>query len=117
MKTHGFAFAMAVTNLIFIIFIAARPPKENFDKIIVKEFEMVDDNGKIRASIKAESNGEVVFRLKDKRGNIRVKMGASEDGSALVLLDKNTKLGVFVMAKRDTSSITITSKDGKRKEY
>jgi hypothetical protein len=117
MKTHGFAFSMAVTNLILMICIAARPPKENFDKITVKEFEMVDDKGNMRASIKAESNGEVVFRLKDKRGIIRVKIGASEDGSALVLLDKNTNPGVFVMAKRDTSSITITNKDGKRREY
>ena len=117
MTTHGFAFATSVTNLILIIFIGARPAKENFDKITVKEFEMVDENGKMRASIKAESNGEVVFRLKDKRGIIRVKMGASEDGSALVLLDKDTHPGVFVMAKRDTSSITITSKDGKRREY
>jgi len=117
MKTNSFGFAMVVTNLILIICIAARPPKENFDKITVKEFEVVDDNGKMRASIKAESNGEVVFRLKDKRGIIRVKMGASEDGSALVLLDKHTHPGVFVMAKRDTSSITITNKDGKRREY
>ncbi len=117
MKTRGFTFALAITNLIIVFFIAARPPKENFDKITVKEFEMVDENGKVRASIKPESNGEVVFRLKDKRGIIRVKLGASEDGSALVLLDNNTKVGVFVMAKRDTSSITITNKDGKRREY
>ena len=117
MKTHGFAFVITVANLILIIFIAARSPKENFDKITVKEFEMVDDNGKVRASIRSESNGEVVFRLTDKRGIIRVKLGASEDGSALVLLDNNTKLGVFVTAKRDTSSITITNKNRKRREY
>lgn len=41
--------------------------------------------------VKVEPDGAVVFRLKDAQGNIRVKIGAGENGSGLVLLDGDTK--------------------------
>ena len=40
---------------------------------------MVDGNGKKRASIKVEPDGEIVFRMMDKTGTIRMKIGAGED--------------------------------------
>ena len=115
MKTKYIVIAL-VANFVLLIFFAGLPNNDRFDKITVKEFEMVDANGKQRASIKVEPNGEVVFRLKDKQGTIRVKLGASEEGSALVLLDNHTDPGIHAMAKRDTSVISITEK-GKRRKY
>jgi len=104
-------------GLILILFVASRPYQNTFDKITVREFEMLDQNGKKRASIKVELDGEVVFRMMDDTGTIRVKMGAGEDGSGLVLLDHHTNPGIHALATKKGSSFTVIGQDGKKREY
>jgi hypothetical protein len=53
----------------------------------------------------------LVFRLLDQRGRIRVKLGASEDGSGLVLGNDTTEPGVHILAKADGSSLRLANKD------
>lgn len=103
--------------LVIILLVATKPYQTSFDKITVREFEVVDDSGKKRASIKIEPGGEVVFRLMDKTGTIRVKMGAGEDGSGLVLLDDQTNPRMHALAKKSSTTLTITDADGKKREY
>jgi hypothetical protein len=91
--------------------------QQKFDKITVREFELVDKNGQQRVSIRAEDDGEVVFRLKDSTGTIRVKIGAGEDGSGLVLLNDETNVGIHALAKKDGTSITVVNKDGKERKF
>lgn len=79
-----------------------------------RTIELVDDKGQARAQLKVESDGEVVFRLRDSRGTIRVKLSASEDGSGLVLLNDETEPAVHALARRDGTTITLTEK-GKQK--
>jgi hypothetical protein len=69
--------------------------------------ELVDSRGRARAQLDVESNGEVVFRLRDAKGTIRVKIGASEDGSGLVFLNEATEPGVHILAKRTETSLTV----------
>jgi hypothetical protein len=73
-----------------------------------RSLELVDDRGLARAQLDVESTGEVVFRLRDASGTIRVKIGASEDGSGLVLLDEATAPGVHILARRAGTSVTLT---------
>src|ERR1041385_4639021 len=113
MKTQRLTLLLTLVNLIFLLLIAARSSNENFDKIVVREFEMIDQYGKRRASIKVEPEGEIVFRLTDQEGNIRVKLGADKLGSGLVLLDDETNPGVHAIAKKNKVLITVTGKDGK----
>ena len=48
-----------------------------------RTIELVDGRGQVRAQIKVERpSREVVFRLRDQDGQVRVKLGASRDGSA-----------------------------------
>ncbi|HEY7461005.1 MAG TPA: hypothetical protein VIC59_03915 [Gemmatimonadota bacterium] len=68
-----------------------------------------------------EPDGEVAFRLLDQNGTIRVKLGASEDGSGLLLLDETTEPGVHVVARRagtavrpTTTSLTLNGVEGRR---
>ena len=61
----------------------------------------------MRARLNVESDGQVVFRLLDARGTIRVKLGASEEGSGLVLLDASTEPGVHLLAKGTGTSLTL----------
>jgi hypothetical protein len=79
--------------------VASKSYQNTFDKINVHEFELVDKNNKRRASIKVEKGGEVVFRLFDSKETIRVKLGAEDDGSELVLLNDKTDPGMHVLAK------------------
>jgi hypothetical protein len=67
-------------------------------------------------------DGEVVFQLLDRNGTIRVKLGASEDGSGLLLLDGATEPGVHVIARRTgtstkpaTTSLTLRGPGGQRR--
>lgn len=88
----------------------------------IRVLELVDANGKVRSRLNVESSGEVVFRLFDQTGTIRVKLGAGEDGSGLVLNDETTEPGVHILARRapkpdrpKTTSITLTGAEGGRK--
>lgn len=102
--------------VIAFLLVATSPFQHTFDKITVREFELIDQQGKQRVSIKVEPDGEVVFRLKDNNETIRVKLGASEAGSGLVLLDDQTNVGIHALAKKE-STLTVIGENGKKKEY
>ncbi|HVR74557.1 MAG TPA: hypothetical protein VMT52_09505 [Planctomycetota bacterium] len=76
--------------------------------------ELVDEREQVRANLKVEPDGEVVFRLRDARGTIRVKLGASEGGSGLLLLDDRTEPAVHMLANRTGTTVTLAEK-GKEK--
>jgi hypothetical protein len=50
--------------------------------------------------------------MMDQEGTIRVKLGASIDGSALALLNELTAPGVHILAQQDDTSLTITNQSG-----
>jgi hypothetical protein len=49
----------------------------------------------------------------DETGTIRVKLGASKDGSGLVLVNDATELGVQILATASGSSVKLRSPDGR----
>jgi hypothetical protein len=57
---------------------------------------LVDERGQVRARLSTESTGEVVLRLLDQQGTIRVKLGASTDGSGVVLANDATDVGLRI---------------------
>jgi hypothetical protein len=77
--------------------------------------EVVDEHGQIRARLDVESKGEIVLRLLDQEGTIRVKLGAAKDGSGLVLANDATEPGVHILAKATGSSLRIKNKDGRER--
>jgi hypothetical protein len=92
------------------------------DVIRARRFELVDERGVVRSSLKIEPEGAVVFRLTDPKGEIRVKLGAGADGSGLLLTDETTEPGIHLLARRagtgdkpNTTRIVITGADGKQK--
>jgi hypothetical protein len=58
--------------------------------------ELVDDRGRLRSRLNVEADGTVVFRLFDQTGTIRVKLGADQNGSGLVMTDETTEPGVHI---------------------
>lgn len=77
--------------------------------------ELVDQRGKTRARLDVEPGGEVVFRLLDQQGTIRVKLGAGKDGSGLLLANDATEPGVHILAKAAGSSVRVVNKDGRER--
>jgi hypothetical protein len=75
--------------------------------------ELVDDAGRVRAQIDVERDGEVVLRLRDVQGAIRVKLGASQAGSGLVLLNQNTEPGVQLLAEASEAKLTLAEPGGR----
>jgi len=119
MRTHRLVITVTAINLGLLLFLlpqvklTAAPTAASV--VRAQAIELVDERGQIRAQLNVESNGEVVFRLRDAKGTIRVKLGASEDGSGLLLLNESTEPGVHILAKRTGTSLTLTGKGGRQR--
>lgn len=90
-------------------------PEQSFPSVIKgKSLELTDEKGTKRASIKVEPNGEVVFRLHNTKGEVRVKIGASDEGSGIVLLNDSTNPGIQALAKHSGGTLTLFDENGNR---
>lgn len=117
MNTNRLAIALTVINFILLIVVIAQSrmiANQTIPEVLrVRAFELVDENGRVRAQLNIdETNGEVIFRLRDEKETIRVKLGASEEGSGLLLINDLTEPGVHLMAKQDNTSLTLTDQSG-----
>lgn len=118
MKTQRLMMALTALNLlIMIVLLAKSGSTAQADPSVVRAqaIELVDAKGSVRAQLNVEESGETVFRLRDENGTIRVKIGASEDGSGLLLANNATEPGVHMLAKRSGTSLTLTGKDGEKR--
>jgi hypothetical protein len=123
MSMQRLAVALTGTNLVILFAILGQggPTAAQPGAPILRgrALELVDDRGQVRSRLDVESDGEVVLRLLDRNGTIRVKLGAGEGGSGLVLLDEATQPGVQIIARRigtverpTTTGVTLTGADG-----
>ena len=117
MNMNRLTVALTVINLALLIFLLAQGraiANQTIPQVLrVRAFQLVDENGEIRAQLNVdETNGEVIFRLMDAKGTIRVKMGASEEGSGLLLLNNLTEPGVHILANQDGTTLTLVDHNG-----
>lgn len=140
MKSEGLAVGLTALNLVVLLFglgwgprnatvVAATPPQvrpssaaEVVPVLRGRALELVDEAGQVRSRINVEQDGEVVLRLIDRKGTIRVKLGAGESGSGLLLLDEATEPAVHVIARRTgtperptTTSVTLRGAAGEQR--
>ena len=122
MKTRHFTVALTAMNLVLLTLLltGARPakvdPHEVAPVVRAREFELVDEHGMVRSRINVEEGGGVILRMIDQKGRIRVKLGAGEEGSGLLLADETTEPGINMIARRkgtkdqpNTTSIMLQS--------
>ncbi len=90
--------------------------------------EIVDDHGRVRASIKIHPgdpnfkmpDGKIgypetaMFRLIDPKGRPEVKLGASVDGGELGLIGETDSTHLLLKAEGPDSSLKLTNKDGRQ---
>ena len=118
MKFERIVVIYGITSILIFAFLisdrrtSADPKIEPL--VQARAIQLVDENGKIRAQLDVEKNGEVVFRLRDKDGTIRAKFGADASGSGLILMDERTEATVRIRANNDGGNIALYTRDGKQ---
>jgi hypothetical protein len=116
MNMNRLAVALTAVNLVLLIVLLVQSrsiANQTVPEVLrVRSFELVDEAGRVRAQLNVEPSGEVVFRLRGEDESIRVKLGASAEGSGLVLIDDRTEPGVQILAQQDGTSLTLTDQSG-----
>ncbi|OHB82241.1 MAG: hypothetical protein A2V98_19505 [Planctomycetes bacterium RBG_16_64_12] len=126
MKIQRLAIALTAINLLLLLLTLARAGSTTALPVTpivrARAFELVDGRGQVRSRLNVEPNDEVVLRLLDRNGTIRVKLGAAEDGSGLVLLDEATEPAIHIIARRTgtsekptTTSLTLRGMGGRQR--
>jgi hypothetical protein len=132
MRLHRLPVALTLVNLVLLALLLARAlPAAAHDEAPVlrgRSLELVDDAGKVRASIRvypADPNVQmpdgtkgypetVLLRLITRDGRPSVKLSASERGGILVLGGESNPTYAQLMGDDGKASLTLVGKDGKR---
>jgi hypothetical protein len=104
---------LTATNLVLLLLVLhhGRPAMAQGDAQVLRgrSLELIDAGGQVRAQFNVEPDGEAVFRIRDAKGTIRVKLGAGSDGSALLLIDEMTEPGIQIVARRAATATRSTT--------
>jgi hypothetical protein len=125
-NTHRLSIVVTALNLVLLLALLSRTGAADSQSAATvlrgRGLELIDAEGRVRAQFNVEPDGEAVFRIRDAGGTIRVKLGAGDAGSGLLLLDETTEPGVQIIARRSptsarpaTTSINLTGADGQRR--
>ena len=126
MRVIRLTIALTAINLVVLLLAAAQAGSTSDQTVVPvlrgRAIELVDDRGLVRAQLKVESSGEVMLKMTDRQGTIRVKLGAGEHGSGLMLADETTEPGVHLIARRTgtarrptTTSIRLVGSGGEQR--
>lgn len=128
MKTHRLTLALTVINvviLITVLFLFSTAYKSEVQSVLRGHaFELIDENGKVRAEIKIRPADpsvkmpdgtfgypeSVLFRLFDSDGGPNVKISATEDGSGIVLGGESGY--VQILSRTTDPSVKLANKNG-----
>lgn len=132
MKTQRLVIVLTVINLVILLINLAHSRPATADGVAPvlrgRALEIVDDHGRVRASIKVHPADQtarrpdgktgypetVMFRLIDANGRPEVKLGASAQGGGLGLVGDSDATQVLLQAEGAGSSLRLTNKDGQR---
>jgi len=133
MNTQRFLIALTVVNVASLAISLARPGAAGAEGVAPvlrgRALEIVDDRGRVRASITVfpadpavkmpdGTTGypeTVLLRLINSKVGPNVKLGAGEDGAGLVLGGESNPTHVQVLARGATTSLKLSNKDGRVK--
>jgi len=140
MKSQRFVIALTIINLGLTVFLLAQlrrveaanemrgsTPDSIAPVLRGRELEIVDEKGKVRASIKIQGGDPaykwpdgrvgypetVMFRLVDPNGRPEVKLGASVEGAGLGLIGETDSTQLILKAEGANSSVKLQNKDGR----
>lgn len=131
MTTQRLLIALTVVNLALLSFSLAQPRSAMADGAVQvlrgRALEIVDDRGRVRASIQVHPAGPavpvpdgklypetVMLRLIDPNGRPNVKLGASEQGAGLGLGGQSEPTYVVLQAQGASTYVKLTNQDGRQ---
>ena len=142
MKIHRLLIALTVLNLGLLIFLLAQIRRVEAGRVEARgietgspapvlrgsSLEIVDDQGRVRASIKIHAGDPnfkmpdgktgypetVMFRLIDPKGRPEVKLGASVEGAGLGLIGETDSTQALLKAEGANSLLKLSNKDGRQ---
>jgi len=105
--------ALLALNVILLIALAwtstrSQPTPAVADIIRARQIELVNERGDMRAELSLAEGGGGQLRLRNGRGEIRVKFGATTDGAILLMADHTTEPGVRLATERSGPSLKLT---------
>src|SRR5262245_30655422 len=107
MKLHRLLIVLTVINFGLLVFLLAqmRPvaAQDTAPVLRTQKLEIVDGQGTVRGDIRVDEPEAITFRLFDPSGRIRVKLGATPDGSGLNLFNNTQEPGILMSARRAAS--------------
>jgi hypothetical protein len=121
-RTTQLLLAMVVILLVAQLFRETSPgsavhaAESTVERSVVRAqaFELVDKQGKVVAQMHVGEDGGGNIRLRSGDGMVRVKLGASTDGSGLILFDTEASPAIHLAANKSGTSATLAQK-GKEK--
>ena len=127
--TQRVLVALTLVNLGLLLFLlahVAKPASADVAPAVLrgKGLEIVDDQGRVRASIQLHpagtANGQaypetVMLRLIDPNGHPTVKLGGSEQGGGLGLIARSDAVHVILKAEDASATLTLTNRDGQKR--
>ena len=78
-------------------------------------FELVNDQGKVVAQLHLGEQGGGNLRLRSEDGTVRVKLGANDDGSSLILFDTEAEPALRLASGKSGTSATLSEKGKEQK--
>jgi hypothetical protein len=141
MKSQRILIALTVINLGLMMFLLERTRRveamaSGFSDtgseapiLRGRELQIVDDQGRVRASIKLHPadpnfkmpNGKtgypetVMFRLIDAKGRPEVKIGGSEQGGGVGLIGETDTTSIKLITEGAESYVELNDKDGRKR--
>ena len=132
MKSQRLGIVLTVINLVILMLTLAQTRPTTADAVVPvlrgRSLEIVDDQGRVRASIKLHPADQtfkmpdgkigypetVMFRLIDAKGRPEVKLGASEQGGGLGIVGATDSTHLILQAEGADTSLKLTNKDGRQ---
>jgi hypothetical protein len=93
----------------------AREAEHVVSVLCAQEIQLVDKQGKTVAQLHVGKDGGGNLRLRSGDGMVRVKLGATDDGSGLLLFDREAEPAVRLASDKSGTSATLAEK-GKDKK-
>ena len=133
MKTQRSLVVITVLNILLLLFTLGQTraviAQGTAPLLRGRALEIVDDRGRVRASIKIQPADPdfkmpdgtvgypetVLLRLMDSRGRPNIKMGASIDGSGLLVAGNADPTYVQILAQGKQTSLKLINKDGRER--
>lgn len=130
MRTQRYLFALSSLNLLLLSFLLLSRTgpalaSSGSDVLRGRALEIIDDHGRVRASIKLHEAGTfkptgkklpetVMLRLIDSEGRPEVKIGASVEGSGLSLVGSSDSTQLLLLAD-SSSSMRLKNRSGQER--